>query len=322
VDTIKVVNQLQAPHEGQHSILSTLIAARTRLPNDVNDVIVANSVPEGCVNTHSIVLWTAEWWGLNNSKLFQTLQPDTQGTIITACNQTLLNEAYFIEKSGLAYTAKMVLLAKTTDIAQLYALIGADEARHLAWLEPYMNDADKIRPCGAFLAFLSQSIENTPPHLLVYLIQVILEGWGLDHYKRLAEGCQHQALRQVFLAILKDEALHHKSGHLLFDAAQLQPEDLEQIAVALKSYASMVRVGRWTVVEAIHQILGALTVNTVEEILIALRHPEDSLRKLQLLQSLMYQPGIELLVDELVRQDYFTPLSPQLAAQAYISAHL
>ncbi|MEQ1704629.1 MAG: hypothetical protein ABL867_01490 [Rickettsiales bacterium] len=58
-----------------------------------------------------------------------------QRAAIDACNRTLMNEAYFIEKSGLAYTAKMILKTESTDTAQLYALIGADEAMHLAWIE-------------------------------------------------------------------------------------------------------------------------------------------------------------------------------------------
>jgi hypothetical protein len=308
MSNVDIKNRLAAPHAGKASPLFPLISGKTRLTQETDP---------GYKGAAS--LWSAEWWGLNTSKTFNALEAECQTATLDACNRTILNEAYFIEKSGLAYTAKMVLLAESTDIAQLYALIGADEARHLAWLEPYVADEDKTRPYGQFLAFLSRLIEEAPPRVLVYLVQIILEGWGLDHYKRLAAGCQNPRLGETFLNILKDEALHHKSGSLLFKANELKPEHWELIRNALKSYATMVRVGRWAVIEAMEQVLSSLSVQAVEEVLIALKHSEECTRKLQLLKTLMRQPGVEALVDELERDGFFLPLPPQAAAEAFVN---
>jgi hypothetical protein len=265
------------------------------------------------------LLWEASWWGFDNSLIFQKLGKAQQKSLLAACNRTLLNEAYFIEKSGLAYTAKMSLLSNNTDSAQLYALIGADEARHLAWLEPYIADADKTRPYGRFLAFLSQLIEEAPPRLLVYLVQIILEGWGLDHYSRLAEGCQDPQLSEIFRQILKDEALHHKSGVLLFHPADLLPDEILTIKEALKSYTEMVRIGPYTVCMVLDSIVGGLSDEELQEVLIALRHPGESQRKLLLLKKLMRQPAMETVVDELDEAGYFLPLPLDQAAMAYRS---
>lgn len=306
---VEVQNKLAAPHAGKASPLFPLISGKTRLAQAADPAI------EGVDS-----LWCAKWWGLDTSKTFCALEPELQRAALEACNRTILNEAYFIEKSGLAYTAKMVLLAESTDIAQLYALIGADEARHLAWLEPYVADEDKTRPYGQFLSFLSKLIEEAPPRLLVYLVQIILEGWGLDHYKRLADGCQNPLLAEAFLGILKDEALHHKSGSLLFKPAELKPEDWELTRNALKSYAGMVRVGRWAVIEAMDKVLGGLSVEEVVDMLIALKHTEECFRKLQLLKTLMRQPGVESIVDALETEGFFLPLPPQVAAEAYVNS--
>lgn len=304
---LQVQNKLDALHAGKASPLYPLISSKTRLPRELSQL-----------SETSIPLWSAEWWGLHDSRLYRGLNPEIQRKVLDACNRTILNEAYFIEKSGLAYSAKMVLLAESTDIAQLYAFIGADEARHLAWLEPYVAEADKTRPYGEFLAFLSKTIEEAPPRLLVYLVQIILEGWGLDHYKRLADGCEQIGLTEVFLNILKDEALHHKSGSLLFKPAALHSHDRELIREALQTYADMVRVGRWAVVMAVEHILGPLSMSEVKDLLIALKHPEDSLRKIKLLKSLMRQPGMETLVDEVEATGVFAPLGVQEAAEAYV----
>jgi CheY-specific phosphatase CheX len=291
---IQVRNKLTVAHTGKGSPLFPLISGKTRL---------AQPLEPGFQRADA--LWRAEWWGLEASKTFSILKPQLQKSVLEACNRTVLNEAYFIEKSGLAYTSKMVLLAESTDVAQLYALIGADEARHLAWLELYVADEDKTRPNGQFLAFLSSLIEEAPPRLLVYLVQIILEGWGLDHYKRLADGCQNTHLTEVLLNILKDEALHHKSGSLLFKPTELQPEDWELIRSALISYASMVRVGCWTVIQAMEKVLDALSVQEEEDVLIARKHSEECFRKLQLLKKLAcVEPKVKEIKTEADYQAY------------------
>src|SRR6516225_3044573 len=195
---IHVRNNLAAPHSGKDSPVYALISGKLRL----SDGLSLSSIDPA-------TLWTSGWWGLSNDSTYRKLRPELQKQVLRACNSTLLNEAYFVEKSGLAYSAKMVLSASSTDIAQLYTLIGADEAKHLAWVEPYIEPDQKTRPAGQFLAFLSKLIEDVSPRLLVYLVQIILEGWGLDHYRRLANGCSRPHFSALLLNILRDEALHH-----------------------------------------------------------------------------------------------------------------
>ncbi len=304
--SIRVQNKLSAPHFGKESPLSALIAVKIRLPTTN-----LHPLPE----THT--LWDAAWWGLQTSKRFQQWNIETQNAILGACNRTLLNEAYFIEKSGLAYAAKMVLLSEATDTAQLYALIGADEARHLSWIEPYIKNEDKTQPNSQFLGFLSQLIEEAPPSVLVYLVQVLLEGWGLDHYNRLAAGCQHPPLTQIFTTILKDEALHHKSGGILLKPAEWQTRDWSQVREALKLYTKLVQIGPLSAITEIDRIIGPLATRDLENLLLALGHPEASHRKLMLLKRLMRQPGLESLVDELEAAGCFAPFSITQAAAFY-----
>ena len=207
MSNIPVRNNLSAPHSGKQSPLYRMISSKTGI-----------SAEPPSTPTDYTTLWSSQWWGFHASAVYAKLNPDQQKGVLQLCNRSLLNEAYFIEKSGLAYSAKMVLMAESTDKAQLYALIGADEAKHLAWIEPYLDSEEKQLPRGHFLLFLSKMIEEFSPELLVYLVQIILEGWGLDHYNRLSKNCREPKLAKVFLSILKDEALHHKSGNLLFDA--------------------------------------------------------------------------------------------------------
>ncbi|MDD5322057.1 MAG: hypothetical protein PHD43_15890 [Methylococcales bacterium] len=307
MSNIPVNNKLTAPHAGKESSLHPLIAGKTR-----------RRLQYEPSPSEQDILWTAEWWGLHRSAVFAKLDTAKQHAAILACNRTLMNEAYFIEKSGLAYTAKMVLMAESTDVAQLYALIGADEATHLAWIEPFIDPVDKTHPRGQFLILLSELIEECNPQMLVYLVQVILEGWGLNHYRLLAEGCQNPALTEAFRAILKDEALHHHSGVMLHDTSTFCSADHTLLTDSLKRYAEMVRVGSIAAIAALDQTLGGLSISDTEEIMAALGHPNESARKLTLLRDLMRKPGMESTVDKLTEAGYFTPLPLAEAAQFYL----
>lgn len=305
---IEVRNKLDAVHEGTDSRLHTLLAHRTGVQARPSD-----SLPIDCGH------WSQEWWGFNSSSTFNKLSDDIRREIVETCNRDLLKESYFIEKSGLAYSAKMILLAQDTDTAQLYAFIAADEARHLARVEPYLTAEEKVKPNGEFLAFLSQLVEEASPRLLVFLVQIILEGWGLDHYKRLSMGCTDSSLADIFRSILKDEALHHRSGEVLFDGQRLFQDELQMVETGLCRYAEMVRPGPLTAVGIADRAAGGFSALEVEDLLQALRHQSESLRKLNLLKSLMLRPGIETIVDRMEQANYFAPMPVPEAARAYLA---
>ncbi|CAN5555351.1 hypothetical protein BH10CYA1_BH10CYA1_25510 [soil metagenome] len=306
---IHVRNNLDAPHAGKDSPLYRLIASKTgttSLPNQ--DLLDYAS------------LWSADWWGLSSSSVFAKFTVEKQNEVLSRCNRSLLTEAYFIEKSGLAYSAKMVLTAKSTDEAQLFALIGADEAKHLAWIEPYLSTDAKQLPHGHFLSFLSNLIEEYPPRLLVYLVQIILEGWGLDHYSRLSKNCMQPELAKIFAAILKDEALHHRSGALLFDATQFSKSDYSLVEDALQHYSLMVRVGPQAALAVVDEVAGGLSDQELQEVLIALRHQEETPRKLSLLTQLMNQPLVDQVVETLAAKQCFLPASLREAVDCFVSS--
>lgn len=306
---IHVRNNLAAPHAGKDSPLYRMIASKT------------GTAPLQTLNVFDYAsMWTADWWGFNTCPVFAKFSAEQQNEVLARCNQSLLTEAYFIEKSGLAYSAKMVLTAKNTDEAQLFALIGADEAKHLAWIEPYVSASAKQLPRGHFLSFLSNLIEEYPPQLLIYLVQIILEGWGLDHYNRLAKSCANPELSRIFAAILKDEALHHRSGSVLFEAAEFSRRDFSLIEDALQHYSLMVRVGPQTALSLVDEVAGGLSDSDLQAVLVALRHQEETQRKLSLLRQLMNQPLISQVVETLDMEQCFLPVSLREAVDCFVSS--
>ena len=50
---------------------------------------------------------------------------------------------------------------------------------------------------------LASLIEEGDRESLVFIIQVILEGWGLTHYRSLAQGCQSEDFTEVLKALFE-----------------------------------------------------------------------------------------------------------------------
>jgi hypothetical protein len=262
--------------------------------------------------------WDADYFGLERVKIFSEGNADLQRAILDGCSRTLLNEAYFIEKSGGAYCAKMILLAESTEMRQVYGLIAADEASHLQWIRPWVEEHDRVRPDGAMLRFLANLIEVCDANTLAYLVQVILEGWGLHHYQSLYQSCRDPLLRQRLQAIHKDEALHHHTGEVVFDPSQLDGGQRALVRESLATYCEMVRVGPQAVVEAVDRAAGGLSEKNRVQVFADLDCQRTSQEKLDLLRRLMLggdRAGDRgCFVAELEEKGLFTPYSPEACA--------
>jgi len=92
----------------------------------------------------------------------------------------MLAESWRIGRCGIDYCARMVRTAKDDDERRLFGLVGADEARHAGWLAPGEQEPD---PFNRFIAALA---ETGTPQALAFLLQVVLEGFGITHYSALA----------------------------------------------------------------------------------------------------------------------------------------
>lgn len=259
-------------------------------------------------------LWEPSFFGLDRVTRFEKAGDEEKREILAGCARNLLNEAYFIEKSGSAYCARMILLAETTEMRQVYSLIAADEATHLQWIRPFVEETDRSRPDGALLGFLGELIGECDANTLAFLVQIILEGWGLHHYRDLSQNCRDAALKQVFHSIYKDEALHHHTGEVVFDPARATRGDDSLIRSSLRTYTEMVRVGPQGVAGVINRVLGGLNRTEAVRLFTELDTERQSRKKLLLLRDLMLGPGREHYVEELEVRDAFIPHSPEVCA--------
>lgn len=258
---------------------------------------------------HGMPLWPADFFQLDKSSLFQKSTIEEQYQILCYCTQDLLNESYFIEKIGISYAAKLVLLSTTTEAKQLFSFIGADEATHLEWILPYIPQAVRSQPTGPLLALIAEITQLNNANLLYYLVQIILEGWGLKHYKSLSQYCLEPNFKIILDKILQDEALHHHTGKILFSCEALTQHDLYLLKDTLKAYCDLVRVGPQSVIRAFDKAKGGLNRQAQITLFNELEGERTSQEKLELLFKLMNQPGLEKITQELFDEGYFTPYS-------------
>lgn len=249
-------------------------------------------------------LWPPSSFGLDRVTAFVAASSERQQEIVRRCAKQRLGEALSIEKLGLAFCAKMTLLAETTEERMLYALIAADEAMHFHWISRFAEETDARAP---FLEFLSDIVEQGSQAALTMLVQVVLEGWGVHHYRSLAHDCMHPALREVLGRVVIDESRHHGSGERLMRRRSVTAREREAIVRALQRLLDMVRCGPQAVVAAIAPPNRVLAFEQLGG--------DDTSAKLELLRSLIASAAIEGLVDELD----FTPMNPTECAACSIS---
>lgn len=256
--------------------------------------------------------WPASFFGLQRVARFRAATEDEQRAVLRACAQGLLGEAYAVEKMGLAYCARLGLLADNAEERMYYAHVGADEAAHLRWIAPYVEDR-AAAVTGPFVDWVERLVGQRSRMPLVFLMQVMLEGWGLTHYRRLTVGCEAPALKARLRRVHRDEAAHHGGGRVLFDAGALDADELERLRDDLGAFLAMVRTGPQAVVAALGCI-GPMGLDEKAETFEVLDARGHSAERLALLRDLMTGHGLDALIADLARSDAFEPLDPEACA--------
>jgi hypothetical protein len=263
--------------------------------------------------------WNPDYFGLDRVGIFQAADLSQQNAVLQICNRHLLEEAYFVEKAGMGYMAKMVLLAETLEERMLYALFSADEARHLAQIRQFLVEEPEDTS-DPFFRLLAELAEGEDKSVLMFVIQVVLEGWGLSHYRSLAKDCQNPELAVTLTHFLQEESRHHATGVTVFGSLELSVVSCQLMVEVLAQFLQMVQVGPQGVVKAIDEAIG-LTSSQRVQVFEQLDTQMHSGTRLKLLQSLMQTGGGGKIVEQLVDRGSFEPFSPQFCAVVACRGH-
>lgn len=259
---------------------------------------------------NSAPYWDATHFGLERVTIFQDASRGEQQAIAQFASQGLLTEAYFVEKAGMGYMSKMALLAETLEERMLYALFAADETTHLAQIRSFLPE-EPVGTHDVFLRFLADLVETEDKTVLLFMIQVVLEGWGMSHYHNLAKGCRSPQLSKLFEQFLQAEARHHGTGVTLFNQYSLSTQSREALLEALTLFLRMVQVGPQRVLAAIAQVKGDLSRSQQIQILQELETEVQSGTRLNYLRSLMQKTNAQHIIQELEERGSFQPFSAE-----------
>ncbi|AKG24701.1 ferritin-like domain-containing protein [Calothrix sp. 336/3] len=257
------------------------------------------------------VYWKEDYFNLNKLSIFCDGTGEDKHKILELCNYQLLEEAYFIEKAGVGYMAKMVTLADTLEERMLYGLFCGDEVTHLAQISHFCQAENFQATNNLFLQLLGEVVETEDKSVMLFILQVVLEGWGLSHYRSLAKNCQDGELSQVLQSFLDDESRHHGTGVNLLEQVMVNSVSEKVMIETLALFLQMVQVGPQGVVTAIEQVKGYLSRQDKIRILEELDTENHSGTRLKVLRSLMRHPNTENLVAELEGMGCFQPLAAE-----------
>jgi len=158
--------------------------------------------------------WDEKAYGLHQSSLFLSLSLAQQTTALRYISHRRLSLALCIEEMGLSYCAKMSLLSQSPTEKSAFALMGADETQHYHLILPLLKEP--VARDIALNDFVNQAVASSNHLASLFVLQILLEGFGLSYYRSLSETSIDQNIQKVFRRIVADEAFHHGLGVVLF----------------------------------------------------------------------------------------------------------
>ena len=259
----------------------------------------------------SQAFWPADHFMLNRSAIFRDASEEEKRKILEACCRETLEEAYWIEKCGMHFAAKMSLLACSTQERMLYSLFASDEAIHFSWISRYAQAGETREMIPSpFIKLLDEVLRDGDKLTLTYIVQVVLEGWGINHYQALARDSRDEGLKKIFDQIIKDEARHHASGLILFNEQKPSSDEIRTLVEIISRLLFMVRIGPQSVVAQIEQVRGHLSRAQKRRVFEDLQCESETARKLETLKALIRSAArAEVILDELDRNQAFKPHS-------------
>jgi hypothetical protein len=251
------------------------------------------------LNLENGIFWGEASFGLDKVELFQKLPDEKKHIVLEELSQDRIEEAFHIEKSGTIYGAKMIALSQTIDDRLLYGCFVGDEIRHFAMVRRYLLREELDCKSNPFLHYLDELLENGPKLTLVFMIQVLLEGWGIDHYTMLMNDCLNSDLKADLKSILVDEASHHGSGVAIFDENNLDDKEKEYLKNVLSQFLKMIRMGPLRVIRRLDQVISSLNEKDHLQILKEMGADDLTNHKLRHFKTLIEKAGAKKILREI-----------------------
>ena len=261
--------------------------------------------------------WKADFWGLNLVSVFEKLSVGKKSKIVCILSRSLIQEAYFIEKGAMLMMSRFAVEAKFAEERALFSIFAADEAKHFLALKPFYIDSEQAGESNGFLNEMAKISSEASQLCAIYILQVILEGWGLWHYKALAAATTNECLKKIFEEIIHDEASHHGAGvmigkHNEKDFLHL-PIQLE-ISGHLKNLLHMIRIGPIRIFTALSSEVPSFSYEKIKDILIQLNSKEVVVSQLEIIARLIGQGPVPKIFMDSIKDLLVAPSVDEMAS--------
>ena len=265
-----------------------------------------------------LLFWPASYFKLDQVSVYCDSNEAEKRAILLGCSRSVLTEAYYIEKCGMYFASKMCLLSESAQERMLYSLFAADEAVHFNWISGFASaESVKEFESNPFILLLDEVLRKGDRTTLCYMVQVILEGWGISHYRALAKSCLDVRLAAVFENVIRDEARHHAGGLALFKERRQDVDSLRRLTDLLAQLLLMVQAGPQMVVSQIERVKGPLLQAQKARAFAELDCEGATLNKINTLKSLIKTAaGADVILSELERNGSFRPYTVSECAAA------
>ncbi|HMX69217.1 ferritin-like domain-containing protein [Accumulibacter sp.] len=200
--------------------------------------------------------WNAAFFRLPYTRYWHSAKQVERDALLARCTANVLGEALGVEAQAMDYSAKRVLAADNLIEKQVYSLIAAEEARHHRWLSGLQPTVVESGTPAAFAGLLARLVREASPLAQSYLLQIVLEGWGISHYRRLAAASLDAGATRLFAAIAQDEGLHYAAGIAHFDASRLTGAERAFIRIALAELCTLLACGPLAVLHEVERSAG------------------------------------------------------------------
>jgi hypothetical protein len=261
-------------------------------------------------------LWNAVAFGLDRVPAFQQASDAVQEAVLRDCGYNVLAESWSVERTGIRYCAAMAQWTDSNSERELFERIGDDEAQHAGWLAQWLPEPPPADPFNRFIGGLLDAGTAQP---LAYLLQVMLEGFGVTHYQSLTTGCGDTSLASMLRQLAVDEALHYGGALLVFKPERMNAAERRFVADGAYAFLQMFRVGPQAVVAALARTVDLQSRDALTRAFGALDCEASAAAKLARLRTLMERPGMHWLVKELDAAGVFAPCTPAQCAQQLMS---
>ncbi|MBP0020751.1 MAG: hypothetical protein J7647_24740 [Cyanobacteria bacterium SBLK] len=209
--------------------------------------------------TNAPIYWNAEQFKLDRVTVFQTASCAQKRAILQITTRDILERAYEMETFGVRYAEKAIALGMTLQERTLYSIFKAENTYHLTRIAGWLDREELREFQPLFFPFLADFIEGNNANVLRFIMQVVLEGWELNSYRKFLKACREEKIISFLTEMLKNKSRHHAIGMTLFKQSPLSDCDREILIEVLAEFTRSIQQLPYHLIDAIERVLGDLS---------------------------------------------------------------